>query len=48
VLPDGRLHVVFVDGTSGEVHIKSFLQDAKIDGTIVEPLRDPALFSQDI
>jgi hypothetical protein len=45
-LPDPRLRVAFVDGTSGEVHMESFLSDAKVDGTIFEPLRDPQLFAQ--
>jgi hypothetical protein len=45
-LPDARLRVTFVDGTGGEVHMKSFLSDSKLDGTIFEPLRDPALFAQ--
>ena len=42
-LPDMRLQVVFVDGTAGEVHMKAFLSKSNIDGTIFEPLRDPAL-----
>ena len=46
VLPDARLRVAFVDGTGGEVHMKSFLSDSKVDGTIFDSLRDPALFSQ--
>ena len=44
-LPDTRLHVTFVDGTAGEVHMKSFLYDSRLDGTIFEPLRDPAMFT---
>ena len=46
VLPDARLRVTFVDGTAGEVHMKSFLSDPRIDGTVFEPLRDPAIFVQ--
>jgi hypothetical protein len=46
VLPDARLRVAFVDGTAGEVHMKSFLSDPRIDGTVFEPLRDPAIFVQ--
>jgi hypothetical protein len=46
VLPDARLRVVFVDGTAGEVHMKSSLSDPRIDGTVFEPLRDPAIFVQ--
>ncbi|HEX9664087.1 MAG TPA: DUF2442 domain-containing protein [Candidatus Binatia bacterium] len=45
-LPDARLQVTFVDGTAGEVHMKSFLSDPNVDGTIFEPLRDPAIFVQ--
>jgi hypothetical protein len=33
-LPDARLHVVFVDGTNGEVHLKSFLNSPTINGTV--------------
>ena len=46
VLPDLRLRVTFVDGTSGEVDMSRFLRNPNIDGTIFEPLRDPAAFSQ--
>lgn len=46
VLPDARLRVAFVDGTAGEVHMKSFLSSPTVDGTIFEPLRDPAIFAQ--
>ena len=45
-LPDARLRVNFVDGTAGEVHMKSFLNTASVDGTIFEPLRDPEIFAQ--
>ena len=45
-LPDLRLHVDFVDGTAGEVHMKAFLSKSNIDGTIFEPLRDPVIFVQ--
>jgi uncharacterized protein DUF2442 len=45
-LPDARLHVVFVDGTHGEVHLKSFLASPAINGTIFEALRDPAIFAR--
>ena len=31
VLPDSRLRVTFVDGTTGEVHMRSFLSNPKID-----------------
>lgn len=45
-LPDSRLRVTFVDGTVGEVHMLSFLSNPTIDGTMFEPLRDPAAFAQ--
>ena len=45
-LPDSRLRVTFVDGTTGEVHMRLFLSDPRIDGTVFEPLRDPAVFAQ--
>ena len=45
-LPDARLRVTFVDGTAGEVHMRAFLSNSKVDGTVFEPLRDPALFAQ--
>jgi hypothetical protein len=45
-LPDARLHVVFVDGTNGEVHLKSFLNSPTINGTVFEALRDLAIFAQ--
>ncbi len=44
--PDLRLQVTFVDGTTGEVDLRNFLSDAKIKGTVFEPLRDPAVFAQ--
>ena len=45
-LPDTCLRVVFVDDTTGEVHMSQFLSDSKLNGTIFEPLRDPAQFAQ--
>jgi hypothetical protein len=45
-LPDTRLRVTFVDGTAGEVHLKSFLSSPTIDGSVFEALRDPAIFAQ--
>ena len=45
-LPDSRLSVAFVDGVIGDVDMRSFLSDPKIDGTVFEPLRDPAVFAQ--
>ncbi len=41
-----RLRVWFTDGTSGEVHLRSFLESPRVAGTIFEPLRDPELFRQ--
>ena len=45
-LPELRLHVVFCDGTSGEVWLRSFLESPQISGTIFEPLREPEVFRQ--
>jgi len=45
-LPEARLRVTFVDGTAGEVHMRAFLSNPKLDGTVFEPLRDPAVFAQ--
>lgn len=44
--PDSLLRVTFVDGTTGEVHMRLFLSNPKIDGTIFEALRNPAAFGQ--
>ena len=43
---DFRLHVVFVDGTAGDVHLRAFIQSPSTDGTLFEPLRDPGYFPQ--
>ena len=45
-LPDCRLRVAFVDGVTGDVDMRSFLGDSKIDGTVFELLRDPLVFAQ--
>ena len=45
-LPGNRLRVTFVDGTTGEVDMRRFLSNPIVDGTIFEPLRDVATFSQ--
>ena len=45
-LPDARLRVTFVDGTSGEVEMGAFLRNPDLDGTIFEALRNPVIFSQ--
>ncbi|HUT02972.1 MAG TPA: DUF2442 domain-containing protein [bacterium] len=39
-LPGLRLQVTFVDGTVGEVDLKAFLSDHKVEGTLFEPLRN--------
>jgi hypothetical protein len=46
IAADRRLRVTFVDGTEGEVDMRAFLADPKLDGTIFEPLRDPKTFAQ--
>lgn len=46
VQADARLSVTFVDGTAGEVHLKPFLSSPCVEGTVFEPLRDPATFAQ--
>jgi len=43
---DARLRVTFVDGTVGEVEMRAFLSNPRIDGTVFEPLRDPAVFAR--
>ncbi len=35
-----RLQITFVDGTVGEVDLKGFLSDRKVEGTPFEPLRN--------
>jgi hypothetical protein len=45
-LSEARLRVTFVDGTAGEVHMRSFLSNPNVDGTVFERLRDPAVFGQ--
>jgi hypothetical protein len=45
-LPEFRLRATFVDGTCGEVWLRSFLESPQISGTIFEPLRDPEFFRQ--
>jgi hypothetical protein len=44
--PDARLCVTFIDGTAGEVHMRVFLSNPKLEGTVFEALRDPAIFAQ--
>lgn len=45
-LPEMRLHVTFRDGSSGEVRLRSFIEDPQVDGTVFEPLRNPDIFRQ--
>lgn len=45
-LPEARLHVTFVDGTAGEVDMRGVLASPTVDGTVFEPLRDPAAFAR--
>jgi uncharacterized protein DUF2442 len=45
-LPELRLRTTFVDGTCGEVWLRSFLESPQVNGTIFEPLRDPEVFGQ--
>jgi hypothetical protein len=45
-LPDFWLRVTFVDGTTGEVDMRLFLSNPRVDTTIFEALRDPAAFGQ--
>jgi len=46
VLPEAQLEVRFVDGTSGKVDMRAFLSSSRVDVTIFEPLRDPAVFAE--
>ena len=46
VLPDTRLEVTFVDGATGIVDMRAFLASAKVDGTVFEALRHPAVFAK--
>ena len=45
-LPDARLRVVFVDGTTGQVDMAAFLSSPRGRGTVCEPLRAPAVFAR--
>ena len=45
-LPDLRLRVVFVDGTTGEDWLRGFLESPQVSGTIFEALREPGMFRQ--
>jgi hypothetical protein len=46
VLPQARLRVRFIDGSTGEVHMQAFLQGPATAGTVFEALRDPGLLAQ--
>lgn len=45
-LPEFRLRVTFVDGSSGEVEMSALLRSTEIDGTVFAPLRDQAVFTR--
>jgi hypothetical protein len=45
-LGEKALRVTFVDGTSGEVRLRGFLESSRVRGTVFEALRDPAVFRQ--
>ena len=45
-LPEAQLEVTFVDGTSGKIDMLAFLSSSRVDGTVFEPLRDPAVFAE--
>ena len=42
--PGQRLRVEFVDGTTGEVELGTFLRSPSVDGTLFAALRDSAVF----
>jgi uncharacterized protein DUF2442 len=46
VLPDARLDVTFVDGTAGKVDMQGLLSSNRVEGTVFEPLREPAVFAE--
>ena len=43
---DFRLHVVFADGTAGDVQLREFIHGPAVVGTLFEPLREPSYFRQ--
>jgi hypothetical protein len=45
-MPDLLLRVTFVDGTTGDVDLRTFLSGPQAQGTVFEPLRDPNVFAQ--
>jgi hypothetical protein len=46
VLAPARLRIAFIDGTVGEVDMSAFLRNPRVEGTVFEALRNPAIFSQ--
>jgi hypothetical protein len=46
MLPRFRFRVRFLDGSSGEVDMAHMLASPQTDGTVFEPLRDLAVFSE--
>lgn len=44
--PERQLRVTFVDGTTGTVDLRNFLNTPQIQGTIFEPLCDPVMLAQ--
>lgn len=40
-----RLRATFVDGTTGEADLRTFLSSPQATGTVFEPLRDPSAFA---
>ena len=45
-LPEAQLEVTFVDGISGKVDMRTFLSSSRVDGTVFETLRAPAVFAE--
>lgn len=46
MLRNSRLDVTFFDETNGGADMAEFLASRKCNGTVFEPLRDPAIFAQ--
>ena len=44
--PNMQLAVCFLDGTSGVVSLRKMLTEEPLEGTVFEPLADPAFFIQ--
>ena len=45
-MPDLLLRVTFVDGTTGDIDLRSFLSGPQAKGTVFEPLREQNIFAQ--